>query len=119
MGRQIATAEVLVALDFQVRHHRIFLNRRAIDRIIQSSLFVEAWNKASIFERRFLISYIDQLQVQKVRDWISKIVISTLDRCTTRMLREFASYHRIKNYGRMSKTQLLKALEKKGNINGS
>lgn len=104
------------AIQIQIRHHRQTLDIRAQDRIVQTVLFSEAWTLATREQRIELLEYVDQFKYIKVKNWISKIMIGTLDRCNMITLRRLARYHRIPNYSRLSKPRLLDEL---GVKNGS
>lgn len=109
----------LPATQIQIRHHRQTLNTRAQDRIVQSDFFFEAWTLATGKQREKVLEYMDKLDHLKVKNWILRIMIGTLDRCNVKVLRSLAQYHQIKNYSRLSKTKLLDALNTKGVINDS
>lgn len=109
----------LPAVQIQIRHHRQTLDVRAQDRIIQTDLFSEAWTLATSKQREELLEYLDELNYLEVKNWISKIMIGTLDRCSMKILRELARYHRIPNYSRLTKVRLLDTLNAKGEVNGS
>lgn len=113
------------ATQVQIRHHRRTLNIRAQDRIIQADLFSEAWTLATREQRKEVLIHINVIDYSAVKDWVLKIMVETLDRCSMKILRELARHHQIKNYSRLIKAKLLDALSKKGatddcrHINGS
>ena len=109
----------LPAIQIQMRHHRKTLDTRGLDRVIQDSLFAEAWIFSTVEQRKEVMISIYRIDILEVRDWVSKIMIGTLDRCNMKILRQLARYHKIKNYGRLSKEQLVGELERKGKIDGS
>lgn len=109
MGGQVKRT----AVNIQVRHHRTFLNLRNQERLIQDSFFVDAWNLANGEQQEEVCQYINQIQAKKVKNWISRILIKTLERCPVRILRQLASRHGVKNYSRLSKEELLQELSKK------
>lgn len=106
----------LPAVQIQIRHHRQTLNIRSQDRIVQNSLFSEAWTFATRDQRKEVMDHINTGKPAKVKDWVSQIMIGTLDRCNTEVLRNLARYHKIPYYGQLPKTALIDALNKKGEI---
>lgn len=109
----------------QIRHHRQTLDCRAQDRVVQSSVFAEAWTFATHKQREEVLEYLDILGYRQVKNWALKIMIGTLDRCSMITLRKLARYHQIVNYSRLSKTELINKLNLKGvkddrtNLDGS
>lgn len=99
--------------EIQVKHHNLTLDYRGQDRIIQSELFKEAWNRADEKGRKYVINLFLNPNAYKLKKWVLKIVVGGLNQYPMGMLRQIASYNQIKNYSRMSKLQLLDALTKK------
>lgn len=106
----------LEAIDIQTRHHNLLLRYRNQDRIIQSEAFAEAWSQAKQDQRNFIGGRLTNATANDVKKWILSILQGGLDQHTTKILRQIASYHHIKNYSRMTKLQLLDALTEKGVI---
>ena len=104
----------LPAIQIQMRHHRKTLDIRGLDRVIQDSLFSEAWTFSTSKQRKEVLVSIYKMDIIAVRDWVLKIMIGTLDRCNMKILRQLARYHQIKNYGRLSKEKLIDELRRKG-----
>lgn len=90
------------------------LDLRAIDRMIQSPDFVTLWEDAAQKERGELIGYIRDVNIEAVREWFEEEQVVTLEDLSKRELVKLASYHHVKNYSRMSKDQLRRALRKRG-----
>jgi len=105
----------LPAVRIQVLHRRETLDVRAQDRIVQADIFAEAWTFATVEQRRKVLEFIEQVDYLAVKEWVAEIMIGTLDRCTIKVLRDLARYHRISNYSRMSKAKLVDELNKRGN----
>lgn len=102
------------ATEVQSRHHCLMLDFRGQDRIIQSDSFVEAWNRANEEERRVISDVCNDPRSMKLKAWILKILVGGLEQFPINILRQLASFHCIKNYSRMTKTNLLIALKEKG-----
>lgn len=100
--------------DLQINHHFALLELRAQDRIVQSDLFVEAWNFANIKQRRACHRLLRRLEIIKLKIWISSTLSTDLSAQRIRTLRQLASNHRISGYCNMSKAKLLKILLSKG-----
>ncbi len=107
------------AAEIQSKHHRLVLNYRGQDRFIQSELFVEAWNHANEDERKFILNIFPNPNPYELKRWILKTIIGGLEQYPVNILRQLASYHRVMNYCRMTRAQLLEALEKKDALNDS
>lgn len=107
------------SVEIQNKHHRLVLDYRSQNRIIQSETFMEAWNHASEDERKFMLNCFNVPNACKLKSWILKIMVGGLEQYPIRVLRQIASYQRIKNYSRMTKANLLDALAIKGVTNGS
>lgn len=108
----------LPAIQIQIRHHRQTLDHRALDRVIQTSIFAEAWTFATGGQRERVLSYINHVDYAEVKDWVLRIMVGTLERCSMKILRELARYHQVKNYSRLSKSKLLIELSTKGAKDG-
>lgn len=104
----------LEAIDIQIRHHRLLLNYRSQDRIVQSDDFLEAWSRADEIQRKYVLRILSNPKPYEAKRWVAKMIKEGLDQYPIKILRQIASYHKIMNYSRMSRTQLLEALDKKG-----
>lgn len=102
------------ALEFQIEIRRRTLNTRAINRLVQTEAFAEAWKVATEDERKAMAAAINDCDIEYVRMWIRKVNRKTLIDLTIRDLRGIASRHHIKNYSRMQKDDLVSALIEKG-----
>lgn len=109
----------LKAEEIQSKHHRLVLDYRGQDRIIQSDLFIEAWNRTDEDGRKFILKTFPNPNPYELKKWILKTLIGGLDQYPTSILRQIASYNQIKNYSRMTKIQLLDILTRKGVTNAS
>ena len=107
----------LEAIDIQIRHHRILLNYRSQDRIIQSDDFCEAWNRADEIQRKCILKILNNPRPYEAKRWVATMIKEGLDQYPIKILRQIASYHEVKNYSRLSRAQLLEILEKKKGIN--
>jgi len=110
-----------LAAVIQAKHHRLLLSLRSKDRIIQSELFTEVWNKATKNQKaKIIIGYFNQPLTDDfdMKKWILEVMGNNLEQYPIKILRKLASYHRIKDYSRLSKAQLLITLAEKGIIYG-
>ncbi len=107
------------AKEIQNRHHKLVLNYRAQDRIFQSVAFKEAWKRTNEDERKYILNFFNDPNSYKLKRWVLKIMVGGLEQYPMGVLRQIASYSGVKNYSRMSKTQLLTILTLKGVTNGS
>ncbi len=105
--------------DYLYRHHRIFLNFRAQDRIVHSESFSEAWKLADEQDKIFLLTMLRKPDPVKMKKLILRILVGGLDQYTIMVLREMARYNNVLNYSRMSKVQLIQHLTLKGVTDGS
>lgn len=102
------------AIEIQSRHHCRTLDFRGQDRLIQSDIFLEAWDRASVEARKDLSRLFNDPGPMQLRAWILKILVGGLEQYPIKILRQLASFHQIKNYSRMTKNSLLHALKEKG-----
>ena len=97
MGRQV--------MDIIISHHNYTLRIRAQDALLQSPIFPVLWEEAARKEREKVLGFIRSVSVYDLKCWMRK------QEPTVRELRVLASSERIKNYSRLSKVQLIEALE--------
>lgn len=97
-------------LDFQLKHHKIFLKQRSIERIIQSPLFQVAWDQANKKKRKKVARYIYHLDIRGLQFWL----FDDFENHSVRELRQLASHNHILNYCQLSKAELISILLKKG-----
>lgn len=97
MGRQV--------MDIMVIHHNYTLKIRAQDAVLQSPLFPVLWDEATKEEQKKVLGFIKKTDIKGLKRWMKK------HEPTVRELRVLASNERIKNYSRLSKVQLIEALE--------
>ena len=105
--------------EIQSEQHSLFLAYRCQNRLIQSETFAEAWYCASDSERKFILAAIGDPDPEELRRWIIRMLQDGLEKYPFSILRQLASHHKIKNYSRMSREQLLSALTTKGITDGS
>ncbi len=107
MGGQIAR--------LQSTHHRLLLDCRSQDRIVQSESFVEAWKIATKVQKVIALTYLNKILPIALKFWVSDVLsIGSLNQLNMLILRQLASSHQIKNYSRMSKLEIIKHIESKG-----
>lgn len=102
------------ALEFQIEIRRRTLDTRAINRLIQTEAFCEAWKVATEDERKAMAAAINDCDIDHVRSWIRKVNRKSMMDLGVRDLRDIASSHHVKNYSRMQKEELVSALIEKG-----
>lgn len=99
----------------QVQHHQMLLDLRSQDRLVQSESFAEAWERASEIQRRIALTYIKKISPISLRFWVSdELAVGSLDQLNMVTLRQIASTHRVQNYSRMTKSEIIQAIESKG-----
>jgi len=106
MGEQITVTEI------QFKHHRILLDFRRQDYIIQSEIFEEAWNSATEQQQNTIIPCLIRPNPDELRCWVIKIMLGGT--VTTKILKEIARLNQIPHYSRMSKLELEDALSTHG-----
>ena len=109
----------LKAVDFQTRHHFLALDYRNQERLVQSESFAEAWDCANDSDRKYILTIFRSPHPLALKRWILRMLFEGLEQYPIKILRELASYHKIKNYSRINKDVLLAALTTKGVTNGS
>ena len=102
------------AVRVQTQYHRRTLDVRAIDRIVQDSLFAEAWQYATTAQRSEVLRAMGYADTSAVKNWVSKIMVGVLDRCNMTILKDLAREHKIAGYSRLTKAQLVDQLTRKG-----
>ena len=110
----------LSAAEVQLRHHSLYCRYRNQNRIIQSGAFAEAWSQANVKERKTVLTICKSgPDVSEIKKWILSILKGGWEQYPISMLRQIGSYYRIKDYSRLTKLQLLDALDEKGIKNDS
>jgi len=92
--------------DIRKSVHEHYLSWRNRDRIVQSELFQLAWEK----DKDKLVTSLYVIDSSKLRRLIREIVFNNLEDCSLRILIELAKQKGVKNYSRLSKTQLIAEL---------
>ncbi len=109
----------LKATEIQARHHYLVLDYRNQERLMKSESFLEAWDCANDDERKYILAIFRNPNPRILKRWILRMLFEGLEQYPIKILRELASYHKIKNYSRINKDVLLAALTTKGITNGS
>ncbi len=104
----------LKAVDIQTRHHYLVLDYRNQERLMQSESFLEAWDCANDDDRKYILAIFRSPNPRILKRWILRMLFEGLEQYPIKILRELASYHKIKNYSRINKDVLLVALTTKG-----
>lgn len=88
--------------------HRQVLALRAMDRLVQTRLFEEAFNIEK--DHRDLLEAIEHGNVEWIDDWIERTIKLEIGELSMRELRLKAAQYRILRYTAMSKDQLIVSL---------
>jgi hypothetical protein len=102
------------ATQIQAESHRTTLNQRAIDRLIQQPDFPEVWKAASDFQREDLLDLLQARKLDPIRSWFKTIRRKNLGDKSARDLIELCRKHKVPNYSRMQKNEMLTALAERG-----
>lgn len=106
MGEQMTGAEI------QSKHHRILLDFRRQDYIIQTEAFEEAWDSANLKQKAEILHFLFTPTPDILRHWVTKIMLG--GGITMEVLKRIARLHQIPNYSRMTKFELEDALLAQG-----
>jgi hypothetical protein len=98
------------ATTIQVLVRRETLNLRAIDRIIQSDVFVDAWRQATVQQREQLLQVLGNKDLAGVKRWVDAVGPRNVADLSYRDLRDLAQRHLVPRYSRLDKEQLITAL---------
>ena len=97
------------------QHHRFLLDCRSQDRVVQSEAFINSWGLADVLQKKVALSYIRECAPVKLKYWVTDVLgRGRLGQLNMVALRQLASLHRVKNYSRMLKQELIKNIEGKG-----
>lgn len=89
------------------------LNLRAIHRLVQSSDFQEIWSKAWMDNRVIAEDLIARGDALGFRAWIKEQRIADYRDMSYRQLLELCKRYRIKNYSRLMKEDMIRALSER------
>jgi len=109
----------MTSLDIQIKHHKILLQLRRQDSLIQSYAFIEAFDLSSQEQKHDLQRLLHRVRPLGVKRWIRDLLYDDYQEYTLRELRFIASKNHIKNYSRISKAELIDILIEKGIKNGN
>lgn len=98
--------------------HSNLLQVRCQERVADSQDFEDAWALANEKQKQECIRAILDFKINGLKLWIETILQQDLWAWSFRQLRQLASSNHVTNYSRMSKAELVSALEKKGLGNG-
>jgi len=98
-------------LKLQSESRKLVLECRNQDRIFQSEVFEEAWNKSTSKQKDEVVGWLRSPNVNFIKQWVKEINESGFYKLTMKELRRLASYCRIPKYSRLLKDQLIKELE--------
>lgn len=89
------------------------LNLRAINRLVQASDFRELWAKASEEDREVAESLISKSDALGFKEWLKEQRIDDYRDMSYRQLLDLCQRYHIKNYSRMMKEDMIKALSER------
>lgn len=96
--------------------HNQVLKLRAIERLLDSSDFEIAFRKATEPQRDVLQVMLKSQAVTCVRRWVQDLIEEPLGVKSFRTLRELAKRANVPRYSRLNRDQLIRALEKKRDL---
>ena len=95
------------------RVHQHMLEWRAIDALIDSDKFDEAYHAATIEQRDRLIVILKSGQLEPVRRWVKERLAGPLHHQSYRQLREQGKRENVPRWSRLTRDELIDILEKK------
>ena len=102
----------MTALDAQHKCRRRYLALRAMSRVLETQRFEQAVTKATDAQLSQLSLILESDSIDRLRVWIKEALAFPVHMKTIRELKELARDRFIPKYSRMSRSQLIKALEK-------
>lgn len=100
----------------QVELQRDELNIRAVNRLVRSKNFEQAYEQADENSKNLVIKIIDLFDSKKVRLWIVHELRDSPEHLNHAELVDLAKHENIRYYSKLSKSQLLSELKNKGVI---
>lgn len=91
--------------------HTRVLDARAMDRILRSREFQEAYDRAIDSEIKELQFIIEDISPERLRSWMFDILYGSLECLSHRRLREMAKRLNIFRWSRLSKPELIEEIE--------
>ena len=99
--------------------HHIILDLRCLERLLQTQRFKDLYPRLTAAEQHDLLSLMTQTSLERFRRKYRILSLKYRGPRTFRELRDFAQTQGVMGYSRMSKEELVQALEHmKGNENG-
>jgi hypothetical protein len=93
--------------------HEQLLSLRAIKYIIEKDMFKWLWDKSTHSERADVLVYIQNLEKDKLINWINTHRMSDISDYTTRQLKDTARVLKVANWSRLSKMELIVSIKAK------
>lgn len=84
---------------------------RQLDRLVYTEIFESAYSQATKDQLKVLYDLIESYKIFEIRKWLRGILHKDLKAKSYSELREIAYIEQLLNYSRMTKSQLLKALQ--------
>jgi len=96
-----------------------YLDYRALDRIMRTSTFHDAYKQATKDQKAALETIVEGHSTLKLRRWIRDVLQANLELMSYNDLRDLAMIEQIRRYSRMTKPQLLRAIKERQNATKS
>lgn len=100
--------KALITLQMRMRDRE--LKQRSINRLINSPLFERMYHRSDLLERIEVENYVEQLDKTKILNWMRHHSKLELGEKSHAVLKEMGREKRIKNWSRLSKTELVQAI---------
>ena len=84
---------------------------RSIECVINRPVFLRLWDCSDDAAKQQLKTFVEDLNKEAVLKWLRNHPSINLEDYTMRRLYEIAKKHAIKNYARLSRSQLVKAIK--------
>lgn len=98
--------------ELRSQFHSRTLEIRAIDRLLDTDKFSDAYNMASEQQQKDIESILKSDNCRLVRQWILDILSGPVKYWSFRRLRDAAKNENVPRYSRLDRDALIKALEK-------
>lgn len=91
---------------------KTYLRARAVDRLVHSAEFGEAYTRSSSFQRDLMTGHVDFSRIGYLRNMVDGLNHTVLEDKTYAEIRDLAQKLAIPHYSRMSKDDLIRAVSR-------
>jgi len=91
--------------------HQSLLNLRAIETIINKSIFERLWNVSTEAEKQAVTLFIGERRKSSILRWIRNHRTLDLEELSVIRLKEIGQQHSIRNWCRLTRLELIRALK--------